>query len=172
MPVNGSCCSYSSLAWALQTRCFISAPWNVTVEQRRQSSFFNTCKSQAGLKLLTIVNRRRKENFALEWYSHENPCIVTFCIYSSYKSSKIIVAATTLDRSACTQSVYLLIASVGLIYVTVNLIYVIGWKEETPSPLFPSPLLSILNFLLIFQIIFEPQARRTAQAVLSQKCNN
>ncbi|XP_005147478.2 small ribosomal subunit protein uS5m [Melopsittacus undulatus] len=42
VPVKGNCCSYSSLAWAFQARCSISAPWTVTVEQRRQSSFFNT----------------------------------------------------------------------------------------------------------------------------------
>ncbi|NWH49665.1 RT05 protein, partial [Fregata magnificens] len=41
MPVKGSCSSYSNLAWAFQTRCSISAPWNVTVEQCRRSSFFN-----------------------------------------------------------------------------------------------------------------------------------
>ncbi|NXP43978.1 RT05 protein, partial [Heliornis fulica] len=43
VPVKGSYCSYSSLSWAFQTRCSISAPWDLTVEQRRQSSFFNTC---------------------------------------------------------------------------------------------------------------------------------
>ncbi|XP_053919817.1 28S ribosomal protein S5, mitochondrial isoform X2 [Cuculus canorus] len=42
VPVKGSFCSYSSLTWAFQTRCSISAAWNVTVEQCRQSSFFNT----------------------------------------------------------------------------------------------------------------------------------
>ncbi|NWX90173.1 RT05 protein, partial [Nothoprocta ornata] len=42
VPRQGSCCSYSSLAWALQTQCSISVPRSVTVEQRRQSSFFNT----------------------------------------------------------------------------------------------------------------------------------
>ncbi|NXM76490.1 RT05 protein, partial [Serilophus lunatus] len=42
VPVKGSCCSYSSLAWSFQTRCSISAPWTVTVEQCRRSSFFNT----------------------------------------------------------------------------------------------------------------------------------
>ncbi|XP_061206342.1 small ribosomal subunit protein uS5m isoform X3 [Neopsephotus bourkii] len=42
VPVKGNCCSYSSLAWAFQARCSISAPWTVTIEQRRQSSFFNT----------------------------------------------------------------------------------------------------------------------------------
>nr|XP_009911690.1 PREDICTED: 28S ribosomal protein S5, mitochondrial-like [Haliaeetus albicilla] len=42
VPVKGSCSSYCSLAWAFQARCSISAPWTVTVEQRRQSSFFNT----------------------------------------------------------------------------------------------------------------------------------
>ncbi|NXS62866.1 RT05 protein, partial [Brachypteracias leptosomus] len=40
--VQRSCCSYSSLPRALQTRCSISAPWTVTVEQCRRSSFFNT----------------------------------------------------------------------------------------------------------------------------------
>ncbi|XP_010191216.1 PREDICTED: 28S ribosomal protein S5, mitochondrial-like, partial [Mesitornis unicolor] len=42
VPVKGSCRSYSSLAWDFQTRCSFSAPWNVTVEQCRKSSFFNT----------------------------------------------------------------------------------------------------------------------------------
>ncbi|KAI6071553.1 28S ribosomal protein S5, mitochondrial [Aix galericulata] len=41
VPVKGSCCSYSSLAWALQVQCSISAPRNVMVQQCRQSSFFN-----------------------------------------------------------------------------------------------------------------------------------
>ncbi|XP_066172547.1 small ribosomal subunit protein uS5m isoform X2 [Sylvia atricapilla] len=39
---TGSCSSYSSLAWAFQTRCSLSAPWTGTVEQCRKSSFFNT----------------------------------------------------------------------------------------------------------------------------------
>ncbi|XP_005489418.1 small ribosomal subunit protein uS5m [Zonotrichia leucophrys gambelii] len=42
VPVGGSCSSYSSLAWALQTRCSLSAPWTGTLEQCRKSSFFNT----------------------------------------------------------------------------------------------------------------------------------
>ncbi|XP_028942060.1 28S ribosomal protein S5, mitochondrial, partial [Antrostomus carolinensis] len=42
VPVKGSCCSYSSLVWAFQTQCSISTPWNVTVNQCRRSSFFNT----------------------------------------------------------------------------------------------------------------------------------
>ncbi|XP_032539585.1 28S ribosomal protein S5, mitochondrial [Chiroxiphia lanceolata] len=46
VPVKGSCCSYSSLAWTFQTRCSISAPWNVTVEQCRKSSFFNTTTAE------------------------------------------------------------------------------------------------------------------------------
>ncbi|KFW80048.1 hypothetical protein N305_07511, partial [Manacus vitellinus] len=37
---------YSSLAWTFQTRCSISAPWNVTVEQCRRSSFFNTTTAE------------------------------------------------------------------------------------------------------------------------------
>ncbi|XP_010006893.1 PREDICTED: 28S ribosomal protein S5, mitochondrial-like, partial [Chaetura pelagica] len=40
LPVKGSCCSYSSLAF--QTRCSISTPWNVTIKQCRESSFFNS----------------------------------------------------------------------------------------------------------------------------------
>ncbi|KAM9382812.1 small ribosomal subunit protein uS5m [Phaethornis superciliosus] len=46
VPVKGSCCSYSSLVWAFQTRCSISAPWNVALEQRRQSSFFNALTAE------------------------------------------------------------------------------------------------------------------------------
>ncbi|NWW40351.1 RT05 protein, partial [Panurus biarmicus] len=42
VPAKGSCSSYSSLAWAFQTRCSLSAPWTATVEQCRKSSFFNT----------------------------------------------------------------------------------------------------------------------------------
>lgn len=130
VPVRGSCSSYCSLAWAFQARCSISAPWTVAVEQRRQSSFFNTCKSWVGLKLLSVINRRRKENFALERYNHENLCIATFCIYSSYISPKIIVATTALDRSVCTRSVYyLLVASKDLLYVTVNPSNIRHWME-------------------------------------------
>ncbi|KAH1173389.1 28S ribosomal protein S5, mitochondrial [Mauremys mutica] len=41
LPVNRSGCHYTNLAWVLQTRCYISAPCSVTVQQCRQSSFFN-----------------------------------------------------------------------------------------------------------------------------------
>ncbi|XP_024069701.1 28S ribosomal protein S5, mitochondrial [Terrapene carolina triunguis] len=41
LPVNRSGCRYTNLAWALQTRCYISAPRSVTIQQCRQSSFFN-----------------------------------------------------------------------------------------------------------------------------------
>ncbi|KYO18373.1 28S ribosomal protein S5, mitochondrial isoform B [Alligator mississippiensis] len=41
LPVNGSGCRYTNLRWALQTHCYISAPCGVTVQQSRQSSFFN-----------------------------------------------------------------------------------------------------------------------------------
>ncbi|NXF92852.1 RT05 protein, partial [Eubucco bourcierii] len=41
VPLRGSCCSYSNLAWAFQAQCSISGPWTGTVEQRRSSSFFN-----------------------------------------------------------------------------------------------------------------------------------
>uniref|UniRef100_A0A8C9FJE8 Mitochondrial ribosomal protein S5 n=1 Tax=Pavo cristatus TaxID=9049 RepID=A0A8C9FJE8_PAVCR len=46
VPVKGGCCSYSSLAWSLQVRCSISVPQNVTVQQCRQSSFFNTSTAE------------------------------------------------------------------------------------------------------------------------------
>lgn len=133
VPVKGSCCSYSSLSWAFQTQCSISAPWNVTVEQCRQSSFFNTCKSWVGLKLLSLVNRRRKENFAWERYSHENLCKIIFCIYSSYISPKIIVATAAFDRRWV---YYLLIASNGFIYATVNPSNIHHWVEGENT--FPS----------------------------------
>ncbi|XP_062346652.1 small ribosomal subunit protein uS5m isoform X2 [Cinclus cinclus] len=42
VPLKGGCSSYSSLAWAFQTRCSLTAPWTGTVEQCRKSSFFNT----------------------------------------------------------------------------------------------------------------------------------
>lgn len=78
VPVKGGCSSYSSLAWAFQTRCSLSAPWTATVEQCRKSSFFNTCESWVEYKLLTVTNRRGKENNALGRHSNENLCILTF----------------------------------------------------------------------------------------------
>ncbi|KAM6460976.1 small ribosomal subunit protein uS5m [Liasis olivaceus] len=38
---HGISCQYAALAWTLQTHCNISASYNVTVQQRRQRSFFN-----------------------------------------------------------------------------------------------------------------------------------
>ncbi|XP_074845287.1 small ribosomal subunit protein uS5m [Carettochelys insculpta] len=41
LPVNRSGCRCTNLAWAVETRCCISAPCSVTIQQCRQSSFFN-----------------------------------------------------------------------------------------------------------------------------------
>lgn len=91
VPVKGSCSPYSSLAWAFQTRCSLSAPWAGTVEQCRKSSFFNTCKSWARWKLLTVTNRRGEENTALERHSHENLCILTFlCLLGLQRQLQVL----------------------------------------------------------------------------------
>lgn len=41
LPVNRNGCRYMNLAWTVETRCYISAPCSVAIQQCRQSSFFN-----------------------------------------------------------------------------------------------------------------------------------
>lgn len=130
VPVKGSCCSYSSLAWSLQVRCSISVSQNVIVQQCRQSSFFNTCESWIGLKLLSVANRKR----SLLWKEHNNLFLVIFCIYSTCTSRKIIVATTFLDGIVFTK--FILIASEDLICITMNpsqILNCMGGENTFPS---------------------------------------